>query len=144
MGAVKALKALAEIPEKKRSAAMKQTIEKGAEYLLLHHVFKSSHTVNHVPKPGWLKFGFPLMYQTDALEILGILTQLGYKDKRMQEAIDVVVSKQDNRGRWILENTFNGRYQVNIEKKGKPSKWITLNALRTLKRFYGDEKIKKK
>jgi len=144
MGAVKALKALAEIPEKKRSAAMKQTIEKGAEYLLLHHVFKSSHDVSHVPKPGWLKFGFPLMYQTDALEILGILTHLGYKDKRMQEAIDIVVSKQDNEGRWILENTFNGRYQVNIEKKGEPSKWITLNALRTLKWFYGNEKLKKK
>ncbi len=144
MGAVKALKALAEIPEKKRSAAVKQTIEKGAEYLLLHHVFKSSHNVSHVPKPGWLKFGFPLMYQTDALEILGILTHLGYKDKRMQEAIDIVVSKQDNEGRWRLENTFNGRYQVNIEKKGEPSKWITLNALRTLKRFYSDEKIKKK
>jgi hypothetical protein len=138
MGAVKALKALAEIPEKKQSAAVKQTIEKGAEYLLLHHVFKSSHDINRVPKPGWLKFGFPLMYQTDALEILGILTQLGYKDERMQEAIDVMVSKQDNEGRWMLENTFNGRYQVNIEQKGKPSKWITLHSLRILKRFYSD------
>lgn len=144
MGAVKTLKALAEIPEKKRSVAVKQTIEKGVEYLLLHHVFKSSHNLNRVPKPGWLKFGFPLMYQTDALEIFGILTQLGYKDERMQEAIDLVISKQDNKGRWILENTFNGRYQVNIETKGEPSKWITLQALRTLKRFYGDEKIKKK
>jgi hypothetical protein len=144
MGAVKTLKALAEIPEKKRSVAVKQTIEKGVEYLLLHHVFKSSHNLNRVPKPGWLKFGFPLMYQTDALEILGILTQLGYKDERMQEAIDLVISKQDNKGRWILENTFNGRYQVNIETKGEPSKWITLQVLRTLKRFYGDEKIKKK
>jgi hypothetical protein len=144
MGAVKTLKALAEIPEKKRSVAVKQTIEKGVEYLLLHHVFKSSHNLNRVPKPGWLKFGFPLMYQTDALEIFGILTQLGYKDERMQEAIDLVISKQDNKGRWILENTFNGRYQVNIETKGEPSKWITLQVLRTLKRFYGDEKIKKK
>ena len=136
MGAVKALKALAEIPEKKQSAAVKKTIENGAEYLLLHHVFKSSHDVSHVPKPGWLKFGFPLMYQTDTLEILEILTHLGYKDKRMQEAIDIVVSKQDNEGRWILENTFNGRYQVNIEKKGEPSKWITLKALTAIKRFY--------
>jgi hypothetical protein len=136
MGAVKALKALAEIPETKQTAAVKETIEKGAEYLLLHHVFKSSHNLNHVPKPGWLKFGFPLMYQTDVLEILGILTKLGYQDKRMQEAIDIVLSKQDAQGRWILQNTFNGRYQVNIEKKGEPSKWITLHALRVLKRFY--------
>ena len=36
-----------------------------------------------------------------------------------------------------LESTFNGCFQVNIERKGKPSKWITLNALRVLKRFYG-------
>jgi hypothetical protein len=136
MGAVKTLKALAEIPEKKRSDAVKQTIEKGVEYLLLHHVFKSSHNLNRVPKPGWLKFGFPLMYQTDALEILGILTQLGYKDERMQEAIDVVISKQDNKGRWMLENTFNGRYHVDIEQKGKPSKWITLHTLRVLKQWY--------
>lgn len=136
MGAVKALKALAEIPENKRSTAVNQTIEKGAEYVLLHHVFKSSHNLNHVPKPGWLKFGFPLMYQTDVLEILGILTKLGYNDTRMQEAVDVVVSKQGNKGRWLLENSFNGRYQVNIEKKGTPSKWITLNVLKVLKRYY--------
>jgi len=137
MGAVKTLKALAEIPENKRSAATKKMIKKGAEYFLVHHVFKSSHNLNRVPKPGWLKFGFPLMYQTDALEILGILTTLGYKDHRMQDAIDLVVSKQDSQGRWVLENSYNGRYQVNIERKGEPSKWITLNALRVLKKYYG-------
>jgi len=76
------------------------------------------------------------MWNTDVLEILGILTKLGYKDKRMQEAVDLVISKQDNQGRWILENTFNGRFQVNIENRGKPSKWITSNALRVLKRLY--------
>ncbi len=136
MGAVKALKALAEIPEPKRSADVKKTIKEGAEYLLLHHIYKQSHDLNKISKPGWLKFGFPLMYQTDALEILGILTQLEYNDERMQEAIDVVLSKQNEQGRWVLENTFNGRFQVNIEQKGKPSKWITLQALRSLKRFY--------
>jgi len=136
MGAVKALKALSEIPENKRSTDVKNMIEKGVEYILKHHVYKRSHDLKLVAKPGWLKFGFPLMYQTDALEILGILTKLGYKDERMQEAIDVLISKQDNQGRWVLENTFNGRFHVNIEQKGKPSKWITLNALRVLKRFY--------
>jgi len=74
------------------------------------------------------------MWHTDVLEILGILTRLGYKDERMKEAIDLVVSKQDEQGRWILENTYSGRFLVNIERKGKRSKWITLNALRVLKR----------
>ena len=32
------------------------------------------------------------MYPTDALEVLDILTKLGYRDERMQEAVDVVVS----------------------------------------------------
>ncbi len=136
MGVVKALKALAAIPANKRSDAVKNTIDMAVEYLLMHHIHKRSHDLNRVSKLGWLKFGFPLMYQTDILEILGILTALSYKDERMQEAVDLVLSKQDIEGRWILENTFNGRFQTSIEQKGKPSKWITLNALCMLKRFY--------
>lgn len=136
MGAIKALKALAEIPEQARSPEVKETLIQGAGYFLQHHVYKRSHNLEKVCKPGWLKFGFPLMYQTDALEILAVLTKLGYYDPRMQEAIDLLLSKQDNQGRWTLETTFNGRFQVNIEAKGKPSRWVTLNALRALKLYY--------
>jgi hypothetical protein len=135
MGAIKALKALAEIPEQARSLEVEEMITKGTEYFLQHHVYKRSHNLEKVGKPDWLKFGFPLMYQTDALEILGVLTKFGYHDPRMQEAIDLLLSKQDDQGRWILETTFNGRFQVDIEEKGKPSKWITLNALRVLKAY---------
>ena len=99
-------------------------------------MYKRSHDLTRVSKPVWLRFGFPLMWNTDVLEILGILTKLGYHDERMQEAVDLVVSKQDDLGRWKLERSFNGRFQVNIEQEGKPSKWVTLNALRVLKRFY--------
>jgi hypothetical protein len=77
------------------------------------------------------------MWKIDALDVLLILTKLGYKDERMQDAIDLVLEKQNRNGRWNLEKTFNGRMQVNIEQKGKESKWITLNAIRVLKRFYG-------
>ena len=108
------------------------------DYFLKHHIHKKSHDLSQVSKPGWLRLGFPLMYQDDILEILGILTRLGIHDERMQEAVDVVISKQDPRGQWKLENTFNGRFQTNIEQKGKPSKWITLHALRVLKRYYGE------
>ena len=135
MGAAKALKALAEIPPEKRNAKTDATLKAGVEYFLKHHIYKRSHNLSKVSKPGWLHFGFPLMYQTDALEVLGILTKLGYKDARMQEAVDLVVSKQTKEGKWLLENTFNGRFQVNIERKGEPSKWITLKALLTLKQF---------
>ncbi len=133
MGAAKALKALAEIPVNQRNREMENTIEEGAEYFLKHHIYKRSHDLSKVSKPGWKRFGFPLMYQTDVLEILGILTRLGYHDERMQQALNLLISKQDDRGRWKLESTFNGRFQTNIEQKGKPSKWITLNALKVFK-----------
>jgi hypothetical protein len=136
MGAVKALKALSEIPAGKRTPEIEATIKSGAEYMLLHHIFKRSHDLSRVSKPGWLRFGFPLMYQDDALEVLGILTNLGYKDERMQEAADLLLSKQDGQGRWMLDSTFNGRFQTNIERKGEPSKWITLKALKALKQYY--------
>lgn len=138
MGVVKALKALAEIPAEKRTSSAKNTIEKGAEHILRHRIYKRSHDLNQTSKPEWLQFGFPLMWKTDALEILGILTRLGYKDLRMQEAIDLAISKQDSQGRWKLENTFNGRFQVSIEQRGKPSKWITLKALTALQGFYSE------
>jgi len=137
LGAVKALKALAEIPDSLRSAATQQTINTGTEYILLHHIYKKSHDYQAISKPGWLKPGFPLMYQSDILEILLFLTRLNCRDPRMQDAIDIVLSKQDQRGKWKLENSYNGKVIANIEKKGNPSKWITLNALRVLKYWYG-------
>ena len=136
MGAVKALKALTELPAAARSTDVQRTISQGAEFILKHRIHKRSHDLTKISRPGWLRFGFPLMYQTDILEILGILTRLGFREERMQEAIDVVLSKQDASGRWALASTFNGQFQVDIEEKGRPSKWITLNALRVLKAYY--------
>jgi hypothetical protein len=136
MGVVKGLKALAEIPESKRSQGMKHCIEQAVEFLLKHHVFKCSHDLRKTAKPGWKRLGFPKMYHTDILEILLILTKLGIRDKRMQQAVDFVESKQDDLGRWRLQDTFNGRFQVNIESKGDPSKWVTMSALTVLKRYY--------
>jgi len=140
MGVVKALKALAEIPPEKRSEKVKTTIEKAAECMFKHHIYKRSHDLSKVAKQEWLQFGFPLMWKIDPLDVLEILTKLGYRDKRMQDAIDLVISKQNENGRWILEKTFNGRFQTNIERKGQESKWITLNALKVLNRFYGKNK----
>jgi hypothetical protein len=77
----------------------------------------------------------PVVLDDDTLEVLSLLTKLGYKDMRMQDAVDLMISKQ-NDDETSLGNTFNGRVQVAIERKGKPSKWITLNALRVLKGYY--------
>lgn len=133
MGVVKSLKALAAVPEGRRTPAIERTLTDGTGYVLRHHVHKRCHDPSLVAKPGWLRLGFPLMYQDDVLEVLRVLTSLGVRDQRMNEAIDLVVRKADEAGRLTLEQTFNDRFQVRIESKGKPSRWITLEALRMLK-----------
>lgn len=137
MGVVKALKALSAIPAELRTTGeISDTIQKAVEFILMHHIYKRSHNLNRVSKPGWLKFGFPLMYQTDVLEILDILTELGIEDNRMNEAINIVLSKQDDMGRWRIENTYNSdRLLIPMGQKDEQSKWITLRALRILKRY---------
>lgn len=137
MGSGKTLKALAEIPPGKRTPDIRRTIERGVEYFLKHRIFKKSHNLDKVSKPGWLNFGFPLMYQDDALEILEIMARLKVKDPRLDEALALVESKRTKEGRWILESTFNGRFITDIERKGRPSKWITLKALNVLKFYRG-------
>ena len=133
MGVIKSLKALAEIPVVERTDAVKETIKNGAEYLLMHRLYKSSHDPSVVAKRFWVNFGFLTLWKTDALEMLGVLVKLEYRDERMQDTIDLLVSKQDEQGRWKMGKSWNSRLLVSLEKDNKPSKWITLNALRVLK-----------
>jgi hypothetical protein len=142
MGAVKNLKALAEIPPEKRTPEIQRTLENGAEYLLTHHLYKKSHDLNQIAKATWTQFKFPLLWQTDALEMIQVLAKIVSFDDRMKEAYDLILSKQNPEGRWLLDRTFNGKLHANIEKKGKPSKWITLNCLKVLKQHRSLSKSK--
>jgi hypothetical protein len=54
----------------------------------------------------------------------------------MHDTINLILEAQQPDGRWLLKHTFNGKMWVDIEIKHKPSKWITLRALRILKRHY--------
>ena len=75
------------------------------------------------------------MYNTDILELLAIFAELNIRDSRLQEALDILAGKQQSDGKWLLENSFNGKMLVRIEQKGKESKWITLKALSVLQAF---------
>jgi hypothetical protein len=135
MGVVKSLKALSAIPGARRSSDVRGKISFLSEFLLKHHVHKKSHDLSKTSKPGWRKPGFPQMYQTDILEILEILTDLGFHDPRMKEAMDVMQGKMTKNGRWILENSFNGKMIADVEAQGEESKWITLKALKIIMRY---------
>lgn len=136
MGVVKAMKALAAIPEVERTEAVRVSLANAAEFMLVHRIFKRSHAPEKVSKPGWRRFGFPLMYQTDALEILNLLLDLGYHDERMSEAVALVERKRGADGRWQLANSYAERMEVPLEPLHAPSKWVTLNAMWALKRWH--------
>jgi hypothetical protein len=84
--------------------------------------------------PVWTQFSFPTGYHYDVLRGLEYLRRAGVKlDERLVEAIDLVASKRDVDGRWLLEN--NHLDQLDAEPgvaEGQPSRWNTLRALRVL------------
>ncbi|MFW9886820.1 MAG: nitrogen fixation protein NifH, partial [Candidatus Thorarchaeota archaeon] len=121
------------------SKEIREIIDDEVEVILENQIFKylKNPDGSRKEKAGWKRFGFPLFYQSDVLEVLDALTALGVKDNRMQEAIDLVIANRGKDGKWLLKNSYNGKMLCDIEVKGKPSKWITLRALRILSRFLG-------
>jgi hypothetical protein len=88
------------------------------------------------PKAGWLKFGFPLNYNSDVLEALLALAQIDTPmSSALEEPLRIVQDKMSEKGTWKLENSLNGKMWADVEEKGKPSKWLTLTALRVLAHF---------
>ncbi len=135
-GTICALEAFSEVSEREMPTRMRQTIERGSEFLLKHRLFKADHHNYKLINQSWLTLGFPWFYGYNILRGLDVLTKLGYvADERLEDAIQVLLQKRQSDGTWILESTPAGRMQTNIEAKGKPSKWITMIALRVLKRL---------
>ncbi len=89
------------------------------------------------PKQGWLKFGFPRHYNSDILEAMyALATVRAPMTRSMRKPLQVIEKKMTAEGKWTLENTLNGKMWIDVEEKGKPSKWITYFALHVL-RHYG-------
>lgn len=92
--------------------------------------------LHHGDKPGWLRFGFPLSYNSDALESLLALAAVGEQRRPEYEpAIELVENAADDKMRSSMRNSFNGKMIADVETKGAPSKWLTLRALQVLDLF---------
>ena len=97
---------------------------------------KSHGIIGRDEKKGWLKFGFPLHYNSDLLEALYALARAQTPmSLNLEMPLDVVRQKMNSDGKWIMENSLNGKMVVDVEQKGQPSKWITFTALRVLDHF---------
>jgi hypothetical protein len=106
---------------------------RGEQYLLERRLFRRKST-GEVVNPAWLQFSFPVRWQYDILRALEYFRSAAdTPDPRMNEAIDVLRSKQQPDGTWLLENTHPGKIHFPLEDgDGQPSRWNTLRALRVL------------
>jgi hypothetical protein len=136
-GAVPAMEALSKVPSDMRTPSIDAAIEQGTEFLLSRDPADADYPMGYSKKPNrsWFNFGYPMGYVTDVLRNVEVLCALGLgQDPRLQNALDLVLSKRDAEGRWDLKYTYNGKTWVDVENKGQPSKWVTLRARRALHR----------
>lgn len=108
--------------------------ERGHEYLLDRHLFRSLRT-GEVVSERWKLFSFPPRWHYDVLRGLEYLTDAGVRvDDRADEALALVDSKRRSDGRWPLQNPHPGKVHFQMEDgAGKPSRWNTLRALRVMR-----------
>jgi hypothetical protein len=134
-GAGKVMLAFSVLPEKKRTPLIRRAIDRGIKFLFSVDPATAAYPCGGTTKPSqsWFKFGFPVFYITDVLQILEVLTALGFgKDRRAANTVKFVESKRSSDGKWPLEYDYAGKTWVDYGPKKKANKWVTLRALRSL------------
>ncbi|MDD5622205.1 MAG: terpene cyclase/mutase family protein [Actinomycetota bacterium] len=133
-GAIKILKAYNLIPDKYIDEKMKSTRKKALDFLVKYDIVEAAYPRKKNKSNHWLMFGFPRSYHSDILELVSAVVDAGCggDSRNVKRALDYILSKRLPDGTWKMEYSLNGRMLVNIEKKNKPSKWITYLALKTL------------
>ncbi|MGZ8475817.1 MAG: hypothetical protein ACXWWQ_06290 [Candidatus Limnocylindria bacterium] len=107
---------------------------RGEEYLLERRLLRRLSD-GEIPQKRWLAIGFPNAWFYDVARVLDYFRSARpAPDERMAEALDILESKRDADGRWPLDHAYHDRLVVDFgESEGRPSRWITLRALRVLR-----------
>lgn len=135
-GAAKVMLAFSSLPIERRTNQVDKAIKMGVDFLFSVDPATAEYPSGFSQKPSrnWWKFGFPVFYVTDLLQVVESLAALGYgRDSRLKNALKLILSKQDESGRWPLEYSYKGKTWVEFGELKQPNKWVTLRVLRTLK-----------
>ncbi len=138
-GAAKVMLAFGKLPLEHRTPPIQSAIETGVEFLLGTDPAQANYPSGWAEKPSgnWWKFGFPVFYVTDILQVVEALVRLGYgQDPRLANAIHLIQEKQDSDGRWSLEYDYAGKTWIGFGEKKQPNPWVTLRATWVLKNTF--------
>ena len=121
-----------------RSAAVTKARKRGENYLLERCLFRSLRS-GEIIDERWLQFSFPTFWHYDVLRGLDYLRSAAIKpDARIREAIEIVIKRRHQNGRWPLNLLHRENIPLKMETDiGSASRWNTLRALRVL-RWYTD------
>jgi len=134
-GATKVMLAFSRLPGAKRTPLIDRAIKAGVDFFFSRDPANADYPSGYSTKPSgnWCKFGFPVFYVTDILQIAEALVGLGYGgDPRLANTLKLISEKQDSQGRWLLEYDYTGKTWTDSGPKKQPNKWVTLRALRLL------------
>lgn len=135
-GGAKVMLAFSKLPVKGRTPLIRKAIQQGVDFFFSIDPATAEYPTRSEDKPSrnWWKFGFPVFYVSDILQIAEALVGLGHgHDPRLSNTLKFIREKQDNEGRWPLEYDYAGKTWISFGKKKQPNKWVTLRALRILK-----------
>jgi hypothetical protein len=79
-GGVKVMLAFGSLPVERRTGLIEQAIERGVAFLFGKDPAQANYPSGWSSKPSssWWKFGFPVFYVTDVLQIVEVLVLFGY------------------------------------------------------------------
>jgi hypothetical protein len=87
-------------------------------------------------KAGWLRFSFPLSYNSDLLEVLLLLGAAGAaRDDAVDEGVERLWAARGRDGMWRTSGGLNGKMHADLDRAGKASPWVTYRALLACRRF---------
>ena len=122
----------------RKSAAVTRARKRAENYLLERRMFRSLRS-GEIIDTRWLRFSFPTFWHYDVLRGLDYLRNAGVKpDSRVREAIDIVIERRHQNGRWPLNLLHREHIPLEMETAvGSASRWNTLRALRVLRWYNG-------
>lgn len=115
-----------------KKVARSAAVERGADFVLDWFFKRTPHPSYYMAEDHWTKLRYPYRFGS-GLMALDILTELGYgpDDPRMERPIKWLLNARSSDGLWSQSN----------RPHAERDQWISLIALRTLKRYGSDRML---
>lgn len=134
-GAIKCMLAMGKCPDPYLNPMIPDAIDLGVDFLLGVDPATAAYPTGYTDKPSgnWWKFGFPIFYISDLLQVAEALILVGKgDDPRLAGVYALINEKQTPEGNWLLDYGYHGKMWVEFGDKKQPNKWVTIRAGKAL------------